>query len=403
MSRLGVYLHVPFCTRRCDYCDFYVLVGREATMESFAHALASEIAAAGVYLAPQERNADTLYIGGGTPSLLSGTALLRLIATARASLGLDGTGEITLEANPEGINEGRLDAWRRAGVNRLSIGIQTLDDEALRFRGRLHGAAQALASIRLARSAGFRNINADLIAGLPEGPRHRGSPGYAGRFREMTERVLAEEPDHLSIYLFETDKDTPLMRAALGGKECLPLDDEVAEAHEAAAGAAARAGYEHYEISNFCRPGMRSRHNMKYWIGDPVLGLGPASHSFFRGRRFHAPRDLDKWIRSAGGSRPAFLETASDDSLPGDSALREALVLNLRLLEGVDLDLFDRRWGSNSRRWVREELDEVFDAGLLDLEGTRLRLTPRGVMLANEVFGRLVGRSALAPSLPARG
>jgi len=319
-----------------------------------------------------ERAADTIYIGGGTPSLLDPLDVGRLIAACRETFRFAPEAEITLEANPEGIERGRLDGWLEAGVNRLSVGVQTLDDEGLKRRGRLHSGERALDSIMLARSAGFLNINADLIAGLPVA-------SFPEVFLSGLRSVLERRPEHLSVYLFETDKETPLMRAVRDGREALPDDDAVAEAFNAAIGATAAAGYEHYEIANFCLPGRRSRHNLKYWTGQPYLGFGPAAHSFFRGRRFSSPRDLDAWIASP---RDYTLTTP-------EGAAREALVLNLRLMEGVDLDRFDKNWGVDSRAWVRRDAADAFEAGLILLDGATLRLSPRGILLANEVFSRL--------------
>lgn len=415
---LGLYLHVPFCSRRCDYCDFYVVVGRDRAYARFVEALSREIRAAARSLDAAERAADTVYIGGGTPSLLAPSEIGTLAAACRDAFEVAPDAEVTLEANPEGIDGERLDGWLAAGVNRLSVGVQTLDDAELRRRGRLHSAARALESIGLARRAGFTNVNADLIAGLPGANGAGAAPGeaFVPRFIAGLRSVLDRRPDHLSVYLFETDKETPLMSAVREGRERLPADDEVAEAYAAALAETAAAGYEHYEIANFCLPGRRSRHNLKYWTGDPYLGFGPSAHSHFRGRRFAAPRDLDAWLAAtragAGGAEPAGSAEGPPGSRRGrvaaspgggtgaagtvdytlsspEAAAREALVLNLRLMEGVDLDRFDLKWGTDSRAWVRGGAADALDAGLLLLDGPALKLTDRGMLLANEVFSRL--------------
>lgn len=455
MTPLGLYLHVPFCTRRCDYCDFYVVVGRDSEHGRFVARMAEEIASVAERLDLSERAADTIYLGGGTPSLLGPDEIRRLIEACRSAFDLRPGAEVTLEANPEGIDARRLAGWLEAGVNRLSIGVQILSDEGLRRRGRLHTAAGALAAIEGARRAGFANVSADLIAGLPDeidptsqpaartsdpprragsasardpagGTRAGGTAGTAGttrgsfppaapsgfpeRFVAGVREVLERRPDHLSVYLFETDKDTPLMRAVMDGRERLPDDDDVAEAYRLTLLAAGESGYERYEIASFCLPGRRSRHNVKYWTGEPYLGFGPSAHSFFRGRRFASPRDLDAWLRgeetprSSAGGRPVMPAAdpaaagsfmlpagASDYTLEdAERAAREALVLNLRLAEGVDLDRFDDRWGTNARAWVERDLADAVEAGLVTIDGSVLALTaPKGVLLANEVFSRL--------------
>lgn len=394
MSALGLYVHVPFCARRCDYCDFYVVVGREADQAPFVEAVVREIRGAAASIPEPGREADTIYLGGGTPSSLPPPAVRRLVAACRDAFRVLPGAEVTLEANPEGIDEARLAAWLEAGVNRISVGVQALDDATLRRRGRLHTGAEALASLRRARRAGFRRVGADLIAGLPPAvgpaaPRAAAGeePAYAATFAGWVGRVIEEGPEHLSVYLFETDKETPLMREVRRGREVLPPDDDAADAYERTCRIAASAGYEHYEIANFCLPGGRSRHNMKYWTGGAYLGFGPGAHSHFGGRRFAAPRDLTGYLAAAaGGAAPP----ASDYTLAGDErAAREALVLNLRLTEGVDLERFDAAWGTGARAWALRDLAEAFEAGLVETDGARLRLTPPGYLLANEVFARL--------------
>lgn len=387
MRPLGLYLHVPFCTRRCDYCDFYVVVGREGDAPRFAASMAREIARTASLLAPGEARADSVYLGGGTPSILDPSRIRDLLDACRSSFALEAGAEITLEANPEGIDAARLGGWMEAGVNRLSVGVQTLDDEALRRRGRLHTGEQALGALRAARSAGFVNVGADLIAGLPGGE----AGAYPARFREEVRRVLDAEPDHLSVYMLETDKETPLMEAVGAGRVALPSDDEVADAYLAAVEIAASRGYERYEISSFAKPGKRSRHNLKYWTGDPYLGFGPAAHSFYAGRRFASARDLDAFLAAADRARAAIGDLREDYTLPGPEArAREALVLNLRLTEGVRLEEFDARWGTRAAAWVESDLPDTIEAGLVTFDGSTLRLTEKGIVLANEVFSRLL-------------
>lgn len=389
MSPRGLYLHVPFCTRRCDYCDFYVVVGRGDAIDRYVDRLAASVREGGGAPGGGRLPADTIYIGGGSPSLLDGGQVTRLIDACRDSFDLVQDAEVTLEANPEGIDARALDGWLAAGVNRLSIGIQSLRDPTLRARGRLHTGDEALDSVGGARAAGFENISVDLIAGLPGDD--DGKEGLPGAIARGVREVLDRGPDHLSLYLLETDKESPLMEAARSGRLSLPEDDEVASAFEAARAIILHAGWEHYEISSFCRPGMRSRHNVKYWTGDPVLGFGPSAHSSGRGLLSSVARDLDAFLDGAAG-------VASHELPDGDGAAREALVLNLRLLEGVDVAAFDARWGSSLRSRLPLDLEELDGAGLFEWEGDVLRLTVEGVLLGNEVFSRIAGGSPRAPS-----
>lgn len=394
---LGLYLHVPFCTRRCDYCDFYVVVGRERDRDPFVRQMADRIREGARGLAPGELRADTIYLGGGTPSLLTPEQVGVLLAACRDAFRIEDRAEITLEANPEGITQDRLAGWREAGVNRLSVGIQSLDDAELRDRGRLHTGAQGLASLRVAREAEFGNVAADLIAGLPERAGRIGEGRHFERVAAAVRRVLEERPDHLSLYMLETDKRTPLMQAVARGAVELPEDDEVAEAYLASVAAAEGAGYRRYEISSFCLPGRESRHNLKYWTGEAYLGFGPGAHSYFRGRRSATSRDLDSFLREGQGGDAGAGEAREEYTLELEAAAREALILNLRLIEGVDLEAFDRRWGTRVGRWLDRDLDEVFEAGLLLLRPGRLRLTDKGILLANEVFTRIARAPATGP------
>jgi oxygen-independent coproporphyrinogen-3 oxidase len=390
LSLLGLYIHVPFCARRCDYCDFYVVVGREEETRRFTSVTSDRIRATGRLLARDELQVDSIYMGGGTPSRLAASQLEELLVACREGFQVARDAEITLEANPEGIEPAALRAWKAAGINRLSIGVQDLDDEVLRRRGRAYTGARAKESIRLAREEGFDNLNVDLIAGLPGGGEPVSREPHARRLAGVLQGVLEEIPQHLSIYLLETDKQTPLMHAVREGAVALPSPDEVAEAFLAAAEMARDAGYEHYEISNFCLPGKRSRHNLKYWTGEPYLGFGASAHSFFGDRRYATARDLDAYLGQSAGAEFGDGGSGLDYTLEDrEAAAREALILNLRLLEGVDLDRFDRRWRADSRRWVEEDLGEALEAGLLELRKEHLRLTERGILLANEVFSRI--------------
>jgi oxygen-independent coproporphyrinogen-3 oxidase len=391
MSLLGLYVHVPFCSRRCDYCDFYVVVGRESERERFARRMADSIAQVSARLPEEDREADTIYLGGGTPSLLDAGHVRLILDACRRAFRIHPAAEVTLEANPEGIDAEILARWLDAGVNRLSVGVQAIQDMTLRQRGRLHTGEEALEAIELARAAGFRNVNADLVAGLPAGQGPGSAPDVVSEVTGSVGAVLARRPDHLSLYLLETDKRTPLMRAVEEGRERLPSGDRVAEAFEAARGILEGAGYEHYEISNFCLPGRRSRHNLKYWTGTPYLGFGPAAFSSYAGRFFSTPGDLDGFLHESGREE--------DHTLSGrEASAREALILNLRLLEGVDLEAFDRRWGTALGDRVPAEVADLAEAGLVVLDGTRLKLSRSGVLLANELFERL----SPAPEDPAR-
>jgi oxygen-independent coproporphyrinogen-3 oxidase len=398
MNPLGLYLHIPFCSRRCDYCDFFVVLGMEDQFQLYVDKLSEDVRAAGAGLAARQLDADTLYIGGGTPSRLQPGQVSQLVKSCRDAFGLGSEAEITLEANPEGIDGKTLEGWLEAGINRLSVGIQSLNDTGLRNRGRLHTGDEALRALGEARAAGFVNINADLIAGLPRARNRQGFNGFAGEILEDLGRVIGLQPDHVSLYLLETDKDVPLMKAAREGRETLPSDDEIADAYESALDLMAGAGYEQYEISSFARGRRKSRHNLKYWRSEPVLGFGPSAHSFFDNRRSSVPRNLDAYMAEpsaepAPNSGPYEFdggENRLDHTLGSRiQQVREALTLQLRLIEGVDLDAFDARWKAGTAGWLESDIQEVREAGLVEASQGRLKLTRAGLLLANEVFQRI--------------
>jgi len=378
----GLYLHVPFCARRCDYCDFFVVIERAG--EGYFEALRSDLALAAGEMAPDGSCVDTIYIGGGTPSLLPPERIGWLLDVCAGLFHVEPGAEITLEANPETVTASRAAAWVTAGVNRLSLGVQSFDDAVLAPRGRSYTGDEAEAAAHRARDAGLAHLGMDLIAGLP-GEHREG-------FLEGVERVARLAPEHVSIYLLETGesgKHTSLSRAVEAGRVRLHDDEDLAGMYEGAVSILEGAGLSRYEIANFSREGGQSRHNLKYWRSDPWAGAGPSAHSYLGGRRRARPADMMRWRRWVeGGGPPEEIEDYTLPS-PGQRA-REALVLALRLSEGVDLSAFTARWGYDPAERLAGPIAELSEAGLLTAREGRLALTERGVLLSNEVFTRLM-------------
>jgi oxygen-independent coproporphyrinogen-3 oxidase len=376
---LGIYAHVPFCARRCSYCDFFVVVGAgPGTERRLAAALRRELeiaAAQGL----GGRPADTLYFGGGTPSRLPAGEVAELLSAVRALFDWRPPGEVTLEANPEGLDERKLAGLRRAGVNRLSLGAQTLDPRALRSLGRLHGPSEVHAAARAARAAGFDNLSFDLICGLPGAP--------VERLRADIEELLAHRPEHLSIYTLDMDKETPLKRAAEAGRTRLPGDEESMAALEAAAARLEQAGYERYEISNFALPGKRSAHNLKYWTDAEFLGVGPSAWSYLGGRRLRCVAHLERYLTAIeAGTIPVETEEAADP----DRRLAEAVVMGLRLKAGIDLADCGRPHGRDAWSIYAERVRRLEREGWLETRGFRVRLTPRALPVANSIWAEFI-------------
>src|SRR2546422_6104302 len=350
-SVIGLYVHVPYCAVRCTYCDFYLVPGRARDLSAYVEALCSEILAVGREF--PGRAADTAHFGGGTPSLLSASSLAAVIERLRSAFTLALDAEITLEANPEDLDRERLLGYAAAGVNRLTIGVQSLDDHLLRLMRRPHDARQAMASVALAKSSPLRSVGVDLILGMP---RQERGPALAA-----IARLADLDVDHVSLYLLEVHGKTRLGKDLALGRRAPMDDDEAARLYEEAADLLEGRGFEHYEISNFARPGHRSRHNLKYWTDQEYLGFGPSAHSYVSGRRWsNAPRLDDYLARGGVGTR-----RIEDD--PSRSArAAEALVAGLRLTEGVVLALLRGRYGAEFSSPPPEAGAGLGGAGLLE-------------------------------------
>ncbi len=379
----GIYAHVPFCARRCDYCDFFVTIDPDHDVAGFFALLEEDLSrevrrAQGPGHGPIRF--DTVYLGGGTPSMVPPGLIRGFLEACRRACEGTADAEVTLEANPETVTDSAAAAWIEAGVTRLSLGVQSLRTDVLRPRGRVYTGDQACAALDTARRAGFRNLGVDLIAGLPG--------ETVDSFAHGVERMISERPDHVSIYLLETDeslKATPLSRSQREGRAARTDDEDLVAMYTLGCDRLAAAGYRHYEISNFCRPDRASRHNLKYWLSDPWIGVGPSACSCPDGRRTSRPADLAAWAEAV--RRDAPVTPAGPLSM---DPWREALILNLRLVEGVDGVDFLRRWGHDPIPDLDALDAQPGMAGLIDRAGSRRRLTARGRLLSNEVFARLL-------------
>ncbi|MCX5794442.1 MAG: radical SAM family heme chaperone HemW [Elusimicrobia bacterium] len=355
---LGLYVHLPFCSGKCGYCDFTSFPGRSADIPRYLAALEAEAALRGPL-----PDLETLYVGGGTPSELGAGQIEELFAR----LPKGRYREVTFEANPESLDRDKLAALRRAGVTRLSLGLQSLDDRVLQAAGRRHSAQDCLRAFALARQAGDWSLSVDLICGLPG--------QSAAVFREDLDRALALGPDHLSLYGLDVHEETPLGRSGF-----MPDEDSGRELLEAAIGRIAAAGLCHYEISNFAKPGHESRHNLNYWAGGEYVGLGCAAASHLGGVRSRNSSDLDEYCRTVeAGARPV----AESETLAGKDKLGERVFLGLRRVAGLPLE-------PDMESQFRREWEDLERRGLVTRHGGRARLTREGLFLANEAFAEFV-------------
>ena len=366
MERIhSLYLHVPFCTWVCKYCDFNAYAVLDGLIAPYVEALTREIDAAAdtLPIGPLE----TVFIGGGTPSLLT-TDQVRLLMDHVRSMGLASNAEVTLEANPSNVTGERVDGWRAAGVNRLSIGVQSLRPDALRFLERLHSGSDAIEAVRIARAGGFANVNADLLYGVP-GVNLEG-------WLETLETVLAQGVQHLSAYELTVESQTRLGQEVRTGLVQMPEADDQLEQYWAAVGRLEAAGYGHYEISNWSRPGFACRHNVAAWHYRPYLGCGAGAHSMFRSNDGRTERRWNvkgphAYIKQAAGSGHAV---AGSETLSPERANGEAAMIGVRLLDGT-----------TAARDFPAQRSQLVDAGLLAEADGGVRLTRRGIELANQV------------------
>ena len=368
---LGAYVHVPFCTKRCGYCSFNTAPYLAAAVPRFLRALDTEIAlaaaapwAAGVQL-------RTVFFGGGTPSLLAPDELAGILDALRSRFGIGPDAEITVECNPESVTPERFAGYRAAGVTRISLGVQSLDDRVLPTLDRLHSAADARRAFAAARAAGFPHVSVDLIYGLP-------GQDVAGWARTVS-AALAWEPDHLSAYALSLDEGSAWTST---GVRDLPVEDAVTEQYEALTRLAAAAGYEHYEVSNYARPGHRSAHNQVYWRAEEYLGLGPGACGFLGDVRYSNAKPLERYCTTLEAGR---LPLAAHESLTPRQRLAERLFLGLRTADGVPAAWMDERLAMD-RGALPERLAEWLERGLLERRPGRLRLTEAGFFLSDALF-----------------
>jgi oxygen-independent coproporphyrinogen-3 oxidase len=383
LMHAGVYIHIPFCRSRCSYCDFATGMYEGELADRYVSSLITETTKWSEVETPSA--ADTIYFGGGTPSLLTPAQIERILETVNGRFEILDGAEVTMEMNPASVSSPdelsnqKLREFRRLGINRASFGAQTFDDRELKQLGRTHTAADIPSAFDRLREAGFENINFDLIAGLP-------GQTLAGWKRNLDE-ALKLRPDHLSLYLLDVHEGTPLADQIRSGMRPKPDDDLAAEMYQLMVDEVGAAGYQHYEISNFCLPNFESRHNTKYWNGAAYYGFGCSAHSYDGWRRRWAnERDVAKYVDLIENQQSAIIERTD---LNEEDARSESIFLGLRLMRGLDLEDYRMRFGSDLLDRYAADLNRLVDAGLIEIDEGLMRLTRRGALLSNEVFTAL--------------
>jgi len=378
--KTSLYLHIPFCIRKCSYCDFTSFAEPAISPANYVELLLTELRLRS--RSPEQHDVATLYFGGGTPSLLSSAQIGCLLDAIRNHYTVAQDAETTLEANPGTVTPASLEGYLAAGVNRLSIGMQSLDDRQLKILGRIHSAADARTAFKSARTAGFANISIDLMHGLPR--------QTLAAWQDTLQEAVTMKPEHISVYGLSIEEGTPFARLAEQGALQLPEEELAAAMLELTAAALSSAGYEHYEISNFALPGCRSRHNQVYWQRGNYLGFGAGAHSFLNapgyGKRWENPATLAEYAATVGNKKVADRGVA----LTEKEAMAEFMFLGLRLLAGVDKEEFFRQFGRELEEAFPKVVGIFCERGLLQEQGSMLRLTSQGLLLANLVMQEFV-------------
>ncbi len=376
MKPLAIYVHVPFCVRKCVYCDFASFAGREGQWHDYFEALGCETRAWADGLRAYE--ARSVFFGGGTPSLVPAEYIAMQLDRLRAVMPIAPDAEITLEANPGTLTAQKLDTWLRAGVNRLSLGIQSFDDALLKNLGRIHSADEAEVAVHMARHAGFDNISLDLMYALPE--------QSLAAWRDTLDRATTLPIRHISAYSLIVEPDTEMARRVARGEVAVPDDDQVNEMQRMATARLHRAGFERYEVSNYAQPGFESRHNMTYWMGGDYLGLGSAAHSLVGGERFENPPELARYISGERRLNVHALSVAE--------RREEAIMLETRTCRGLDMASWRQRFGDDFERTHARAIAKLEYYGLIELMGGCLRLTEPGMELQDSVALELMDEEA---------
>lgn len=377
MNTLGIYVQVPFCQTKCTYCNFHTGVVARSLYRPYVDAVCREI---GESRALRDLPVDTVYLGGGTPSLLEPTDLKQIMDAIRGNYPC-ALEEVTLEADPETITPERAAAWLDAGINRISMGAQSLNDAELRAAGRMHRREDVYHAVKFLRAAGFRNISMDLIAGLPHQTR--------ASWEKSVGELVAMRPEHVSVYLLEVDDGSRLGKELLaGGKQYgagqVPSDDEMADFYESACAKLKADGFEHYEISNWGLPGHASKHNLKYWRREPYVGFGAGAHSFDGQKRWANVHDPAAY---AASFEQGLTTRESEEVVTPSQALEEEFFLGLRQLAGIDLARIEQEYGAD----LRPRIEKLLDEGLIEREGDTIRLSTAKLTISNEAFVELLG------------
>ena len=372
---LGVYVHIPFCKRKCEYCDFISYCNKDNLIASYVDALKKEINLQNI-----QSYIDTIYIGGGTPSYIE-SKYIKAIMKEIKKKNIRKNAEITIEVNPGTVTEAKLKDYKECGINRLSIGLQSTKDELLRQIGRIHDYNQFLETYKLAREVGFENINVDLMIGLPN--------QKIMDLKESLNKIIELQPEHISVYSLIVEEGTPISKKIQSGELTLPNENEERNMYWYVKNTLELSGYNHYEISNFSKKGYESRHNMSCWNQCQYFGFGVAAHSYRDITRYSNITDIDEYIKNIQKGNLSKNRIIHEIQKESDTE-KEYMLLGLRKIEGVKINDFKAKFVKNPIYLFRNELKKLSDENLIAVDANTIRLTPKGIDLANLVWEEFV-------------
>ncbi|MCE5312656.1 MAG: radical SAM family heme chaperone HemW [Nitrospiraceae bacterium] len=367
----SLYIHIPFCLSKCRYCDFNSIPLNHKLSERYVGALINEM----VQRSKDEPPINTVYIGGGTPTILDADQLREVMHHLRQNFDITSDAEITIEANPGTIDSGKLDAIISSGINRLSMGVQSFNDEELAFMGRLHKSADVEKAVNAARNAGFKNLSLDLIYGLPK--------QNVQQWQENLKKAFALMPEHISVYELTIEDGTPFADDLIMGRFNMPDEDLISDMYYLAIDKMAEAGFHQYEISNFARPGYECRHNLNYWNSGAYLGLGAGAHSFWNNIRSSNTKEITGYCNCIEKLSDT---TAEQDFINEAEAVKETIFLGLRKVEGIDLSVLP----DDARNKIEKAASDLVRSSFVCLEGGCLKLSRKGLILSSEIIVRLL-------------
>jgi oxygen-independent coproporphyrinogen-3 oxidase len=371
-----LYIHIPFCIKKCIYCDFYSIPFKSRTAEDYIKALCKEIELRKDIVC----NLTTIYIGGGTPTILTEKEIAGIFHAIRDNYSINSDAEITIEANPRTITAEKAEKLLESGINRISIGIQSFVDNELITLGRSHDSDDAIKAVKDVRQAGFKNISIDLIYGIPYLKSQISNlKSQINNWEYSLSKAIDLLPEHISTYELTPEKNTPLYEDIKNGRIIMPDEGVISEIYYKGIDILEEQGYVHYEISNFAKPGYECRHNLNYWNRGEYLGIGAGAHSFFWGKRTGNARDIKHYIESIDNNK---IPVAEEHYITNDEALKEFIFLGMRKTDGIDMKFFPEK----KRVLMKKAVEDLASHGLVELHGSYLRLTRKGLILSNEVI-----------------